>query len=270
MAPYTQQGLTVGLLTTPQGRLLAGEELHDPSYRATVEVQGARRRSRIGRVVAGFPLDATTSERLTEQAGDEDVTVGFSVDDQVVRPDGAQQGGVPATPGRGAVDASIVGTDYRFASLDLPDASPPAELLALYPSAKIDEANDDLRLRVALVVLHRAARSSCVLSEVVVRSITGQLGVYERRAKEVGEGKFAGSVPVHGNDEFAKFAVALQHDVSGARATHRRARERAPARAARRRPLRAGARGDARRLGAALDRRRVGDGGRAARAAGGC
>ena len=136
------------------------------------------------------------------------MTVGFSVADQIVRPDGAQQGGVPATPGRGAVDASIVGTDYRFASLDLPDASPPAELLALYPSAKIDEANDDLRLRVVLVVLI-ALGVILVLSEVVVRSITGQLGVYERRAKEVGEGKFAGSVPVHGNDEFAKFAVAF-------------------------------------------------------------
>jgi diguanylate cyclase (GGDEF)-like protein len=201
-----QQGLTVGLLDA-EGRLLAGDELHDPSYRATVEVQGGGGET-IGRVIAGFPLDASTSELLTEQAGDQDVTVGFSVDDQIVRPDGGQQGGVPATPGRGAVDANIVGTDYRFASLDLPDASPPAELLALYPSAKIDEANDDLRLRVALVVLIALA-VILVLSEVVVRSITGQLGVYERRAKEVGEGKFAGSVPVHGNDEFAKFAIAF-------------------------------------------------------------
>jgi diguanylate cyclase (GGDEF)-like protein len=206
MVPYTQQGLTLGVIDA-EGRLLAGDELHDPAYRSVVEVQGPDGAA-AGRIIAGFPLDAATSERLTEQAGDRDVTVGFSVSDQIVRPDGAQQGGVPATPGRGAVDANIVGTDYRFASLDLPDASPAAELLALYPSAKIDEANDDLRLRVALVVLIALA-VILVLSEVVVRSITGQLGVYERRAKEVGEGKFAGEVPVHGNDEFAKFAVAF-------------------------------------------------------------
>ena len=143
MAPYMQQGLTIGSWTTRAGCWRATS--------STIRRTGPPSRCRaaavtpIGRVTAGFPLDARTSELLTEQAGDQDVTVGFSVDDQIVRPDGGQQGGVPATPGRGAVDANIVGTDYRFASLDLPDASPPAELLALYPSAKIDEANDDLR-----------------------------------------------------------------------------------------------------------------------------
>src|SRR4029078_2721138 len=41
------------------------------------------------------------------------------------------------------------------------------------------------------------------------RSITGVLAMFSRRAKEIGEGRFKGELPVQGNDEFAQFALTF-------------------------------------------------------------
>ena len=79
----------------------------------------------------------------------------------------------------------------------------------------IDQATDDVRQKVALVIGF-VLLAILILSELVVRSITGVLGMFSRRAQEIGEGRFKGDLPVQGNDEFATFARSfnqMAHDL---------------------------------------------------------
>jgi GGDEF domain-containing protein/HAMP domain-containing protein len=78
-------------------------------------------------------------------------------------------------------------------------------IAAVYPQALIDKATNDVREKVAIVIGF-VLLAILILAELLVRSITGVLGMFSRRAKEIGEGRFKGDLPVQGNDEFAQFA----------------------------------------------------------------
>ena len=105
-------------------------------------------------------------------------------------------------------------------------------------------ATNDVRTKVALVIGF-VLLAILILAELLVRSITGVLGTFSRRAIEIGEGRFKGDLPVQGNDEFATFARSFNTMAGELEAAHRGARRRAPAGAGGGRAVRAGARVDA-------------------------
>ena len=88
---------------------------------------------------------------------------------------------------------------------NLGDTEPPVAVAAVYPQAMLDSATNDVRTKVALVIGF-VLLAILILAELLVRSITGVLGTFSRRAIEIGEGRFKGDLPVQGNDEFATFA----------------------------------------------------------------
>ena len=90
---------------------------------------------------------------------------------------------------------------------DLADTQPPVAVAAIYPQALIDQATNDVRTKVALVIGF-VLLAILILAELLVRSITGVLGMFSRRAEEIGEGRFKGDLPVQGNDEFATSRAA--------------------------------------------------------------
>src|SRR4029077_13244454 len=93
----------------------------------------------------------------------------------------------------------------RMLERNLAGTQPPIAVAAVYPQALIDEATSDVRQKVAIVIGF-VLLAILILAELLVRSITGVLGMFSRRAKEIGEGRFKGDLPVQGNDEFAQFA----------------------------------------------------------------
>ena len=199
-----EQRLTI---LDPTGRLLAGTPVPDPAFRASVDVRGEGGTT-LGRIVTGFLLDPARAARLSRRVP-EDVTIGFGVGSRFVDTAGSHQlRRTVGTAGRGAGEAQVGGERFRSGTFALSDSSPPATLLALYPRRLLDAENARVRNRVA-IVLALLLVAVLLVSEWLVRSITGQLGIFARRAREVGEGRFAGELPVQGDDEFARFARAF-------------------------------------------------------------
>jgi diguanylate cyclase (GGDEF)-like protein len=157
-----------------------------------------------GTLVVGFPMDASVAEALSTN----DVAVGFLNRQQVTTQNGTAGARLPLTHGETAFDGTVGGQKVRMLERSLTDSSPATEVVALYPRARLDAATSDVRKKVAIVI-GVVLVLVLILAELVVRSITGQIAVFARRATEVGEGKFAGDLPVHGNDEFAQFAHAF-------------------------------------------------------------
>jgi diguanylate cyclase (GGDEF)-like protein len=164
--------------------------------------------STVGEVVGGFSLDAAAAAAATAVTAESDYGVGFRHDDVLITAKGEQSIGLPAVPGDGAFDATVGSTQYRVLERSLPGTVPPTTVVASYPRALLDDATDNVRRTVALAI-GLVLIAVLVLAELLVRAFTGQLGVFARRAKEVGEGNFGGELAVHGNDEFARFARAF-------------------------------------------------------------
>jgi diguanylate cyclase (GGDEF)-like protein len=206
LAPYEFLGVDIAVLDG-DGATLAGRVPREPAYRTTVEVRDRAGGGTIGSVVGGFALDAGRVAAL-DRIVPGHVALAFGVGRQAIGRDGARAWPGAAGGGEGASDGTVGDTRYRMASLDLPDTTPPASVLGLYPRAELEDRNASVRTRV-IVVLVLALGIILLLSELVVRSITGQLGVFARRAREVGRGQFAGEIAVQGNDEIAQFAGAF-------------------------------------------------------------
>jgi diguanylate cyclase (GGDEF)-like protein len=184
----------------------------------------------LGSVVAGVELTPASALALDREVPGT-LGVGYRVGDEVVLAEGRRPLSLDAEALPPAFDAVIGDARYRVAEFELQGTTSPASLLALYPAERIDAQISSVQTKVAvgvglmlLVIL--------VGSEIVVRSITGQLGAFAQRAREVGEGRFAGEIAVHGSDEIAQFAqafnrmsVELEHRIDELESERRRVRE---------------------------------------------
>ncbi|MDX6378373.1 MAG: hypothetical protein QOE98_2676 [Gaiellaceae bacterium] len=152
-------------------------------------------------MLVGFSLDA----RVAADLSDGGVAVGFRSGNTLITQDGAEPVGLPITRGIKPFAATVAGQRVRMLERDLADTQPPVAVAAIYPQALIDKATSDVRQKVAAVIGF-VLLAILILAELLVRSITGVLGMFSRRAREIGEGRFKGDLPVQGNDEFATFA----------------------------------------------------------------
>ncbi len=199
-----QTGLGVQIAAlTPAGDVIAG----DRSSGMRLEYVG-RPAGDIGSIVVGVPLDAAFARRLS--SGLEDIEVAFFDEaSTIVDRNGPRTVDVSGLPeGQGTGTIKIDGVAYRAAVAPLAGSTPSARALAIYPAERL--ASDIRRLRVRVII---AATIAIVLilimSEFILRAITGQIGMFARAARAVGEGDFAGHIPVQGNDEFSQFAGAF-------------------------------------------------------------
>jgi diguanylate cyclase (GGDEF)-like protein len=192
----------------PNGTIVAGKAPAAPAFVERVPLVGVDR-TPLGAVLVGFSLDSGIAKKLS----DGDVAVGFRDGKTLTTQDGAKQVALPLTRGITPFEATAGGTGVRMLERDLADTNPPVAVAAIYPQSKIDSATDDVRQKVALVIGF-VLLAILILSELLVRSITGVLGMFSRRAQEIGEGRFKGDLPVQGNDEFATFARSFNQMAS--------------------------------------------------------
>jgi diguanylate cyclase (GGDEF)-like protein len=155
----------------------------------------------LGTLVAGFSLDRGVAGRLS----DREFRIGFLTGSSILTQDGLQAVSLPAVTGVDAFDARIGSRSVRMATRPLADADSASALVAVFPRSVLDSDIAGLRRSVAIAIAVVLV-AILILSELLVRSFTGQLGAFSRRAQEVGSGTFAGELEVHGNDEFARFA----------------------------------------------------------------
>jgi diguanylate cyclase (GGDEF)-like protein len=200
VAAATRNGLQVAF-QTPNGQTVAGSapSASAPGFVARRDIVSGTKS--VGSVIVGFPLDAATAGRLSTS----EVAIAFVSGDKAITKSGTKAAQIALAPGPGTFDGTVDGTRFRVLARDLGNAEPSTAVAALYPRNRLDSSMDAVRRNVAIVVLIALA-IVLVLAEVVLRGITGQLGLFARRAREVGEGNFGGEIPVEGNDEFAQFA----------------------------------------------------------------
>jgi diguanylate cyclase (GGDEF)-like protein len=184
----------------PTGRIVAGTPPAAPAFVQKVPLVGANG-APVGTVLTGFTLDETIAGQLS----DGDVAVGFRNGQQLVTQDGPRPVTLPLTRGLKPFGAAAGSQRVRMLERSLNDTQPAVSIAAVYPQALIDKATNDVREKVAIVIGF-VLLAILILAELLVRSITGVLGMFSRRAKEIGEGRFKGDLPVQGNDEFAQFA----------------------------------------------------------------
>ncbi len=158
----------------------------------------------LGTLVSGFSLDRGVAGRLS----DSEYRVGVLTGSSVLTQDGTHHAQIPASPDGRPVDARLGADDVRLLARPLADAADATALVALYPGATLQADIASVRRSVAIAIAIVLA-AILILSEMLVRSFTGQLGAFSRRAREVGGGAFAGQLEVHGSDEFARFATAF-------------------------------------------------------------
>ena len=195
---------------------LRGSERHDRRPEGPGE-PGIRRARAAGRrrshAARHGPRRLQPRSDVAEKLSDGDVAVGFRDGNTLTTQDGAKPVTLPLTRGITPFAATAGGAGVRMLERDLADTSPPVAVAAIYPQAMIDQATDDVRQKVALVIGF-VLLAILILSELLVRSITGVLGMFSRRAQEIGEGRFKGDLPVQGNDEFATFARSFNQMAS--------------------------------------------------------
>lgn len=197
-------------VTSPDGEILVGSRADGPRFEAERILQGGNGLE-LARVVASVPIDAAFARSLS--AGPQDVSVAFLVGQEAITERGPQPAQVGPLPERGAVVGRIGGESFRMAAVQLADSTSadggePVEALALYSQAELNDATRTTRIKVLAATL-AALAAILALSEFLLRSITGQIGLFARRARAVGEGDFSGRIPVQGNDEFARFGDAF-------------------------------------------------------------
>ncbi len=228
LEPYRDDPFSVAILDR-DGNVLEGSLPEGPAFLTQTDVNLAGGAT-LGSVAAGVELSPESAVELDQQVPGT-LRVAYRVDDEVIGPDGREPLSLAADALPPAFDARVGDTRYRAAEFELQGITPPASLLALYPEERIDAQIGSVRTKVALGV---GAMLLVILvgAEIVVRSITGQLGAFAQRAREVGEGRFAGEIPVHGDDEIAQFAqafnrmsVELEHRIDELESERRRVRE---------------------------------------------
>jgi diguanylate cyclase (GGDEF)-like protein len=177
-----------------------------PSVERAVVVRG--RRGRLGRVVAGVPLDDKLAARVRKSAG-----LGW-------------RGGELAFVRRGWIDASsgsltgpvrapsdpnrvtVGGREFRaLASEPLPD-HPDFRLLALAPQARIDASTNWAESRIFLAMLVVLALIAAV-AYLEGRSIVRSVAQVADAARGIARGRLGDRVGVRGRDEFASLGVAF-------------------------------------------------------------
>ena len=184
----------------PNGTIATGAAPVRPAFIERVPLVGSDGKA-LGTVLVGFNLGADVAGDLS----DGDVAVGFRDAATLTTQDGAKPVVLPITRGLKPFAATVGDQRVRMLERDLADTLPPVAVAAVYPQALIDTATTDVRTKVALVIGF-VLLAILILAELLVRSITGVLGTFSRRAIEIGEGRFKGDLPVQGNDEFATFA----------------------------------------------------------------
>jgi diguanylate cyclase (GGDEF)-like protein len=184
----------------PTGKIVAGRAPAAPAFvqRVPLVAPGGRP---LGSVLVGFTLNAGTAGDLSGG----DVAVGFRNGTTLTTQDGTKAVTLPLTRGLQPFGATAGGQRVRMLERNLADTQPPVAVAAVYPQSLIDQATSDVRQKVAIVIGF-VLLAILILAELLVRSITGVLATFSRRAKEIGEGRFKGDLPVQGNDEFAQFA----------------------------------------------------------------
>jgi diguanylate cyclase (GGDEF)-like protein len=187
------------------GGLVLGT-IPQPSVERAVVVRG--RRGRLGRVVAGVPLDDKLAARVRKSAG-----LGW-------------RGGELAFVRRGWIDASsgsltgpvrapsdpnrvtVGGREFRaLASEPLPD-HPDFRLLALAPQARIDASTNWAESRIFLAMLVVLALIAAV-AYLEGRSIVRSVAQVADAARGIARGRLGDRVGVRGRDEFASLGVAF-------------------------------------------------------------
>ena len=228
IAPYLDEPVAVAILDR-EGTVLAGGLPEDPAFRTQTEVSSAAGAT-FGSVTAGVGLSPQSAGTLDREVPGV-LHVGYRVGDEVIRAEGREPLALDAEALPPAFDARVGDAGFRVAEFELQGTTQPASLVALYPEERIAAQISSVRAKVAVGV---AVMLLVILvgAEIVVRSITSQLGAFAQRAREVGEGRFAGEIAVHGNDEIAQFAqafnrmsVELEHRIDELESERRRVRE---------------------------------------------
>jgi diguanylate cyclase (GGDEF)-like protein len=194
----------------PNVRIEAGRELmlgriSDPSVERAVVVQG--RLGRLGRVVAGLPLDDRLARRVRRDAGIRSGgQVALARDGRIAASSGPLSGRIqaPSDPGR----VTVGGRRFRgLASEPLADKED-LRLVILVPQARIDESTDWVQSRIFLAMLV-ALVLIAVVAYLEGRSIVRSIAQVANAARGIARGRLGDRVGVRGRDEFASLGRAF-------------------------------------------------------------
>jgi diguanylate cyclase (GGDEF)-like protein len=177
-----------------------------PAVERAVVVRG--RSARLGRVVAGVPLDDALAARVQRRAGLgwRGSQLAFVRAGWIIASSGMLSGPVraPSDPNR----VSVGGREFRaLASEPLPDDSD-LQLLALAPQARIDASTDWVQSRIFIAMLVVLALIAAV-AYLEGRSIVRSVAQVADAARGIARGRFGDRVGVRGRDEFASLGRAF-------------------------------------------------------------
>ena len=176
-----------------------------PAVERAVTVRG--RRGRLGRVVAGLPLDNQLAARVRRSAGvDPGSQVAFVRAGRITAGSGALRGSVRAPNDPNKVD--VGGREFRaLASEPLAD-HPDLRLLVLAPQAQIDASTNWVQSRIFLAMVIVLALIAAV-AYLEGRSIVRSIGQVADAARGIARGRLGDRVGVRGRDEFASLGTAF-------------------------------------------------------------
>jgi diguanylate cyclase (GGDEF)-like protein len=182
-----------------------------PAVERSVAVHG--RRGRLGRLVAGVPIDTRLATRIRRNAGLgwRGGQVAFVRGDRITAASGRLSGRteVPGDPRLVTVGAR----EFRaLASDSLPDR-PDLRLLVLQPQAGIDESTDWAQSRIFAAMLFVLVLIAAV-AYLEGRSIVRSLGEVAGAARGIARGRLDDRVDVRGKDEFASLGHAFNEMAS--------------------------------------------------------
>jgi diguanylate cyclase (GGDEF)-like protein len=181
-------------------------QVAEPAVERAVVVKG--RRGRLGRVIAGVPLNDQLADRLRRRSGLgwRGTELAFVRQGWITASSGVLSGPAhaPSDPNR----VEIGGREYRaLASEPLPD-QPRIRLLALAPQARIDASTDWVQSRIFLAMLVVLALIAAV-AYLEGRSIVRSVGQVAEAARGIARGRLGDRVGVRGRDEFASLGLAF-------------------------------------------------------------
>jgi diguanylate cyclase (GGDEF)-like protein len=191
-------------LEAPRGLRLGN--IPQPAVERAVTVRG--RRGRLGRLVAGVPLDDALADRVRRSAGlgGRRGQVAFVRSGWIVAGSAMLAGPVraPTDPNK----VTIGGREFRALSSEpLPD-HPDLRLLVLAPQARIDASTNWAQSRIFLAMLVVLALIAAV-AYLEGRSIVRSIGQVADAARGIARGRFGDRVGVRGRDEFASLGHAF-------------------------------------------------------------
>jgi diguanylate cyclase (GGDEF)-like protein len=191
-------------IEAPRGLRLGA--IAQPAVERAVTVRG--RRGRLGRIVAGVPLDDALAARVRRSAGLgwHRGKVAFVRSGWIVAGSTTLSGPVraPTDPNK----VTVGGREYRALSSEpLPDHGG-LRLLVLAPQARIDASTDWVQSRIFLAMLLVLALIAAV-AYLEGRSIVRSIGQVADAARGIARGRFGDRVGVRGRDEFASLGRAF-------------------------------------------------------------